>query len=69
MAKPIAQHILAVFSDNFTVCALGIDYSNVFLKYILYDPFMCLHLPLETFDGNISFLVKLFIIFSCTLCD
>ncbi|XP_054719337.1 serine-protein kinase ATM-like [Uloborus diversus] len=59
MAEPVMQHILAVMSRKFTQVSFGLDYSNILLKYILCDPFMCLKISSSTFDDAIWFYCKI----------
>lgn len=56
MTQTVVQHILAVLSEPYVQLALGMHYSNIFLKFILSDPFMCLSISPEVLDGNYFFL-------------
>lgn len=64
MTQTVVQHILAVLSEPYVQLALGMHYSNIFLKFILSDPFMCLSISPEVLDGNYFFLI-IFISVSC----
>ncbi|XP_042907102.1 serine-protein kinase ATM isoform X1 [Parasteatoda tepidariorum] len=53
MAQPIMDHMLSIFQEHFTKVSFGLEYSNMLLKYILTDPFMCQQIPATTFDDAI----------------
>ncbi|XP_035230931.1 serine-protein kinase ATM-like isoform X2 [Stegodyphus dumicola] len=59
MAHPLMLHILAVLHEYYTELTFRNEYSNVLLKCILNDPFMCLKIPAEKFDDAIWIYCKI----------